>query len=61
MNAAGTQRNIETMIHEAGHAFHSFYSGHLDLIHERDSPIEFAEVASNVNGTSNPSSLGRIL
>ncbi len=46
MNAAGTQRNIETMIHEAGHAFHSFYSGHLDLIHERDAPIEFAEVAS---------------
>jgi len=46
MNAAGTQRNLETMIHEAGHAFHSFYSGHLDLIHERDSPIEFAEVAS---------------
>jgi oligoendopeptidase F len=46
MNAAGTQRNLETMIHEAGHAFHSFYSGHLDLVHERDSPIEFAEVAS---------------
>jgi len=46
MNAAGTQRNLETMIHEAGHAFHSFYSGHLDLINERDSPIEFAEVAS---------------
>ena len=46
MNAAGTQRNVETMIHAAGHAFHSFYSGHLDLIHERDSPIEFAEVAS---------------
>jgi oligoendopeptidase F len=46
MNAAGTQRNLETMIHEAGHAFHSFYSGHLDLIHERDAPIEFAEVAS---------------
>tara|TARA_Y100001970_G_scaffold46609_1_gene58814 strand:- start:1283 stop:2965 length:1683 start_codon:yes stop_codon:yes gene_type:complete len=46
MNAAGTQRNVETMIHEAGHAFHSFYSGHLELIHERDSPIEFAEVAS---------------
>ncbi|MAV60666.1 MAG: hypothetical protein CND89_03615 [Marine Group II euryarchaeote MED-G38] len=46
MNAAGTQRNFETMIHEAGHAFHSFYSGHLDLIQERDSPIEFAEVAA---------------
>ena len=46
MNAAGTQGNVETMIHEAGHAFHSFYSGHLDLIHERNAPIEFAEVAS---------------
>ena len=46
MNAAGTQRNVETMIHEAGHAFHSFFSGHLELMHERDAPIEFAEVAS---------------
>ena len=33
------------MIHEAGHAFH-FYCGHLDLIDERNYPIEFAEVAS---------------
>ena len=34
------------MIHEAGHAFHSLYCGHLELIDERDYPIEFAEVAS---------------
>ena len=46
MNAAGLQGDLETMIHEAGHAFHSLYCGHLDLIDERDYPIEFAEVAS---------------
>jgi len=46
MNAAGLQGDLETMIHEAGHAFHSLYCGHLELISERDYPIEFAEVAS---------------
>ena len=46
MNAAGLQGDLETMIHEAGHAFHSLYCGHLELIHDRDYPIEFAEVAS---------------
>ena len=46
MNAAGLQGDLETMIHEAGHAFHSLYCGHLDLIDERNYPIEFAEVAS---------------
>ena len=46
MNAAGLQGDLETMIHEAGHAFHSLYCGHLELIGERDYPIEFAEVAS---------------
>jgi oligoendopeptidase F len=46
MNAAGTQGNLTTMIHEAGHAFHSCYSSELDLIDERNPPLEFAEVAS---------------
>ena len=46
MNAAGLQGDLETMIHESGHAFHSLYCGHLELIDERDYPIEFAEVAS---------------
>ncbi|MBT86041.1 MAG: hypothetical protein CMA62_00775 [Euryarchaeota archaeon] len=46
MNAAGLQGDLETMIHEAGHAFHSMYCGHLELIGERSYPIEFAEVAS---------------
>ena len=46
MNAAGLQGDLETMIHESGHAIHSLYCGHLDLIDERNYPIEFAEVAS---------------
>ena len=46
MNAAGLQGDLETMIHEAGHAFHSIYCSHLELIGERGYPIEFAEVAS---------------
>jgi len=46
MNAAGLQGDLETMIHESGHAFHSLYCAHLDLIDERNYPIEFAEVAS---------------
>ena len=46
MNSAGLQGDLETMIHEAGHAFHSLYCSHLELIDERNYPIEFAEVAS---------------
>ena len=46
MNSSGFQRDLETMIHEAGHAFHSLYCSDLELIEERNYPIEFAEVAS---------------
>ncbi|MAJ47162.1 MAG: hypothetical protein CBC35_07890 [Planctomycetes bacterium TMED75] len=46
MNAAGLQRDVETMVHEAGHAFHSFLADHDPLVGYRHSPIEFAEVAS---------------
>lgn len=46
MNAAGLHRDLETMVHEAGHAFHSFLSDHDPLVEYRHSPIEFAEVAS---------------
>jgi oligoendopeptidase F len=46
MNAAGMHRDLQTMIHEAGHAFHSLLSTHHGLVEYRDSPIEFAEVAS---------------
>ena len=46
MNATGLQRDLETMVHEAGHAFHAMYSSKQDLIDNRSPPIEFAEVAS---------------
>ncbi|MHC5113606.1 MAG: M3 family oligoendopeptidase [Planctomycetota bacterium] len=46
MNAAGMQGDVETMIHEAGHAFHSMLSKDDPLLHYRHAPIEFCEVAS---------------
>ena len=46
MNAAGLHRDLETMVHEAGHAFHSMLCVDEPLVQYRESPIEFAEVAS---------------
>jgi len=46
MNAAGTQRDVDTMIHEAGHAFHSMLCSGDPIRDYRHAPIEFAEVAS---------------
>src|SRR5262249_47472332 len=46
MNAAGLQRDVQTMVHEAGHAFHSMLCESEPLVWYRSSPIEFAEVAS---------------
>ena len=46
MNAAGLQRDVETMVHEAGHAFHSLLSRDEPLVEYRQAPTEFCEVAS---------------
>ena len=46
MNAAGLHKDVETMVHEAGHAFHSMLCRGEPLVEYRHSPIEFAEVAS---------------
>lgn len=46
MNAVGTQRDVETLLHEGGHAFHSFAAAGEPLYELREAPIEFAEVAS---------------
>ncbi|MFG0326525.1 MAG: M3 family oligoendopeptidase [Phycisphaerales bacterium JB037] len=46
MNAAGMQGDVRTMIHEAGHAFHSMVLRDEPLLHYRHAPIEFCEVAS---------------
>ena len=46
MNAAGLQRDVETLLHESGHAFHALEARNEPLLDYRESPLEFAEVAS---------------
>jgi oligoendopeptidase F len=46
MNAVGVHRDVETMLHEAGHAFHALAARELPLHAYRHAPIEFCEVAS---------------
>ena len=46
MNAVGQQRDVETILHEAGHAFHALAAKDEDLYAYRSAPIEFCEVAS---------------
>ena len=46
MNAVGTHSDVQTMIHEGGHAFHVFESANLPYASQRDVGMEFAEVAS---------------
>lgn len=46
MNAVGLQRDVETMLHEAGHAFHALATQEQDIYPYRHAPIEFCEVAS---------------
>ena len=46
MNAVGLHRDLITMVHEAGHAFHSLLSKEDPILLYRSSPTEFAEVAS---------------
>ncbi|MDR1811620.1 MAG: M3 family metallopeptidase, partial [Candidatus Fibromonas sp.] len=46
MNAAGTNQDVYTLLHECGHAFHQFAMAEQKLFAFRDIPSEFAEVAS---------------
>ena len=46
MNASGSLRDLETMVHEGGHAIHSFLSGGLPLMEFKVLPAEVAELAS---------------
>jgi oligoendopeptidase F len=46
MNAAGTADDVVTMMHEGGHAFHSFLCHHLSLNAHKEYPMEIAELAS---------------
>lgn len=46
MNAAGQMSDVTTMVHEGGHAIHSFLSHNLELTAFKEYPTEIAEVAS---------------
>jgi len=46
MNAAGQMKDLTTMVHEGGHAVHSFLSHDLKLSAFKEYPMEIAEVAS---------------
>ena len=46
MNAANAMRDLTTMVHEGGHAVHTFLSNHLEINDFKRVPSEVAEVAS---------------
>ncbi|HYM97892.1 MAG TPA: M3 family oligoendopeptidase, partial [Candidatus Sulfotelmatobacter sp.] len=46
MNAVGIDDDVRTLLHESGHAFHSFEASRLPLIFQRHPGSEMAEVAS---------------
>ncbi len=46
MNAAGQMHDVTTMVHEGGHAIHSFLAHPLQLTGFKEYPMEIAEVAS---------------
>ncbi len=46
MNAVGLHRDMVTMVHEGGHAIHSFVTHNLALIDFKSTPSEVAELAS---------------
>ncbi|MDP9375196.1 MAG: M3 family oligoendopeptidase [Chloroflexota bacterium] len=47
MNAAGAPRDVDTILHEGGHAFHFAASARAnDLVWNHEAPMEFSEVAS---------------
>jgi len=46
MNAVGINRDVFTLLHEGGHAFHTFLARHHQLKDYRHAPMEFCEVAS---------------
>ncbi|MCU0465931.1 MAG: M3 family oligoendopeptidase [Anaerolineae bacterium] len=46
MNAVGLHDDVQTLLHEGGHAFHAFAASELSYVQQEDVPMEFCEVAS---------------
>jgi oligoendopeptidase F len=45
-NAVGLHDDVQTLLHEGGHAFHVFETAHLPYVQQKEVGLEFAEVAS---------------
>jgi oligoendopeptidase F len=46
MNAVGVHSDVQTLLHESGHAFHVFETQYIPHVDQRSTGSEFAEVAS---------------
>ena len=46
MNATGSLRDVITMVHEGGHAIHSFVTRDMEITDFKSTPSEVAELAS---------------
>ncbi len=46
MNAVNSHEDVQTLLHEGGHAFHVFEIGDLPYFHQKKIGLEFMEVAS---------------
>ena len=46
MNAVGVSDDVTTLVHEAGHCFHAYLASHQELIWQRGTGSEAAELAS---------------
>ncbi len=46
MNASGSSRDVRTLLHEGGHAVHSFLMRNIPFVPNRNIPSEVAELAS---------------
>ena len=45
-NAVGVHQDVQTLLHEGGHAFHCLAARNEELVFLRSAPMEFCEVAS---------------
>ncbi len=45
-NAVGVHGDVQTLLHESGHAFHALAASELPYVQQTEAPMEFCEVAS---------------
>ena len=60
MNAAGQMHDVTTMVHEGGHAVHSFLAHPLELNGFKEYPMEMARSGQYGHGAVQHAALGRL-